>query len=224
MTNIFTSSIGKKLIMSLSGLFLMVFLVVHLGANLVTLFGAEAYNAVCHFMDTNILVQVMVPVLALGFVVHIIYAAYLTLTNRQARGHSRYAVSNKARASSWASRNMFVLGLIVLGFLGLHLYHFWAKMQLQHFMAGGSPADNPYELVVRLFTQPVYALLYLVWIWALWFHLCHGFWSALQTIGMNNNRWLPRLQVIARLFATLVAVGFSIIPLFFLFGIGGLPA
>ncbi|MDR2801956.1 MAG: succinate dehydrogenase cytochrome b subunit [Prevotellaceae bacterium] len=218
MANFFTSSIGKKLIMSISGFFLMVFLIVHLAANLVSLSGAENYNAVCHFMDTNVIIQIMVPVLALGFVVHIFYAGFLTITNWLARGAERYAVGNQGKASSWASRNMFVLGAIVLGFLGLHLYHFWAKMQLQHFI-GGTATENPYELVAGLFRDPVYAVLYLVWIGALWFHLTHGFWSAFQTIGVNNNKWLPRLQVLAKIYATLVALGFAVIPLFFLLGL-----
>jgi succinate dehydrogenase / fumarate reductase cytochrome b subunit len=218
MANFLTSSIGKKLIMSISGFFLMVFLLVHLGANLVSLSGAENYNAVCHFMDTNLAIQIMVPVLAFGFVVHLFYAAFLTLCNRRARGNERYAAGNKGAASSWASRNMFVLGLIVLGLLALHLFHFWAKMQLQHFI-GGAAADNPYELVAGLFRDPLYAAVYLLWIAALWFHLTHGFWSAFQTIGVNNKNWLPRLQIAAKIYATLIAIGFAAIPLFFLLGL-----
>jgi succinate dehydrogenase / fumarate reductase cytochrome b subunit len=193
----------------------MVFLLVHLGANLVALFGKTAYTEVCHFMDTNIFIQIMVPVLALGFIIHILFGLYLTLTNRQARGSERYAVSNRGAASSWASRNMFVLGLVILGFLGLHLFHFWAKMQLQHFI--GAEGENAYELVSTLFRQPLYVVVYLVWIWALWFHLTHGFWSAFQTVGVNNNKWLPRLQILAKIYATAIALGFSVIPIYFLF-------
>jgi succinate dehydrogenase / fumarate reductase cytochrome b subunit len=214
MANFLMSSIGKKLIMSISGFFLMVFLLLHLSANLASLFGADAYNAVCHFMDTNIFIQIMVPVLALGFTVHILYGSYLTLVNRQARGSERYAVGNKGRASSWASRNMFVLGIIVLGFIALHLFHFWARMQLQHF-TGGEP-ENAYVLITTLFQKPSYVVLYLVWIWTLWFHLGHGFWSAFQTVGVNNSKWLPRLQCLAKIYATVIAIGFSIIPVYFL--------
>jgi succinate dehydrogenase / fumarate reductase cytochrome b subunit len=200
--------------MSISGFFLMVFLLVHLAANLASLLGNEQYNAVCHFMDTNIVIQIMVPVLALGFMVHIAYGLYLTLVNRWARGNERYAAGNKGDASSWASRNMFVLGAIILGFLGLHLWHFWAKMQLQHFL--GQEGENAYLLVTTLFSDPLYVVLYLVWIWTLWLHLSHGFWSAFQTIGVNNSKWLPRLQFIAKIYATVIAVGFTIIPLWFL--------
>lgn len=213
MSNIFSSSIGKKLIMSLSGLFLIVFLLLHLSLNFAAVVSESAYNVACHFMDTNIFIQIMVPILALGFVIHIIYALYLTLSNLRSRPVG-YAVSSNTKASSWASRNMFVLGLIVLGFLAVHLSHFWAKMQLQHFL-GGAGAENPYLLVKETLSNPVWAAVYVVWVWVLWFHLCHGFWSMFQTIGVNNQKWIPRLQIAARVFATLIAVGFTVIPLYF---------
>jgi len=215
MANIFTSSIGKKLIMSLSGLFLMAFLALHAGINLLILSGRDAYNAACHFMDTNPFIQVMVPVLAFGFFIHIVYAAYLTWNNRKARGAQNYAVSNKTQASSWAARNMFVLGIIVLGFLCLHLTHFWTKMQLAHYLTGEGAAD-PYGLVAELFTQPVNSIIYIIWITALWFHLTHGFWSAFQTIGMNNSKWICRWKVMAYVYATVVALAFLAIPVYFL--------
>jgi succinate dehydrogenase / fumarate reductase cytochrome b subunit len=218
MANIFSSSIGKKLVMSLSGLFLMVFMLLHLCINLAAVASEEAYNTACHFMDTNILIQIMVPVLALGFVIHITYAAILTLYNMLARP-TGYAVGNKAKASSWAARNMFVLGLIVLGFLAVHLSHFWAKMQMQHFI-GGDATDNPYQLVKITLENPMWAAVYIVWFWALWFHLTHGFWSALQTLGVNNQKWIPRLQIVSYLYATLVAVGFTFIALWFVLGFG----
>ena len=201
--------------MSLSGLFLMLFLVLHAGINLLLLFGQEAYNAACHFMDTNPLIQVMVPVLALGFFVHIIYAVYLTWNNWKARGTQVYAVSNKGAASSWAARNMFVLGLVIVGFLVLHLTHFWAKMQLAHFLLGEG-AGNPYRLVAELFGQPFYSIIYIIWFCALWFHLTHGFWSAFQTIGLNNSKWICRWKMIAYVYATLVTLAFMAVPVYFL--------
>jgi len=114
---------------------------------------------------------------------------------------------------------MFVLGIIVCGVIGLHLAHFWAKMQLQHF-TGGTPveAKDAYELVAMQFRNPIIGSLYIVWYVALWFHLTHGFWSALQTIGFNNSVWYSRLKCISTIFATVIAVGFTIITAFFLFG------
>ncbi len=219
MANIFASSIGKKLVMSLSGLFLIVFLVLHAGINFLLLFGRDVYNEACHFMDTNPLIQIMVPVLAFGFLIHIIYAVYLTWNNWKARGTQAYAVSNKAETSSWAARNMFVLGIIILGFLTLHLTHFWAKMQLAHYLTGEGHPD-PYGLVAELFRRPFYSIIYITWICALWFHLTHGFWSAFQTVGINNNKWLCRWKIIGYVYATVIALTFISIPLYFLLGGG----
>jgi succinate dehydrogenase / fumarate reductase cytochrome b subunit len=213
MANIFASSIGKKLVMSLSGLFLMVFLALHAGINLLILSGAEAYNAACHFMDTNPFIQIMVPVLALGFFIHIIYALYLTWNNWKSRGTQAYAVGNKSKASSWAARNMFVLGLIIVGFLILHLTHFWAKMQLARYLTGEGAAD-PYSLVVERFSQPLYSIIYMLWFCALWFHLTHGFWSAFQTLGLNNNKWLRRWKTLSYIYATLVVMAFLSAPIY----------
>ncbi|GHU95769.1 fumarate reductase [Bacteroidia bacterium] len=210
------SSIVKKVVMSLSGAFLVIFLLVHLSVNLSAIASEQAYNTACEFMDTNILIQIMVPILALGFVVHIAMALWITLSNLRARP-IKYAASNHTKASTWASRNMFVLGLIVLGFLAVHLSHFWAKMQLAHFL-GGHSTENPYLLVRTTLENPVWAIVYLVWITALWFHLCHGFWSMFQSLGVNNSKWIPRLQCIAKIFATVVALGFAVVVLWFALG------
>jgi len=210
------SSIGRKLIMSLSGLFLLLFLLIHMCMNLTSVFSAEVYNAVCDFMGTNPVIQVMVPVLAAGFVVHIAYALMLTLQNRKARGADKYASSNKSDVK-WASKNMFVLGLLILGFLGLHLTHFWVKMQWPEW-TGGHPEEG-YKLVSELFRNPVYVGIYIVWVAALWFHLTHGFWSAFQTIGLDNKIWFPRLKMIANIYAAVIAIGFIIVPIFFGLGL-----
>jgi succinate dehydrogenase / fumarate reductase cytochrome b subunit len=207
--------------MSLSGLFLVVFLLLHVSVNLTALFSQEAYDAACKFMDTNIFVQVMVPVLALGFAVHILFSIIITVKNRQARP-VKYSVSNKTEASSWASKNMFVLGAIVLCFLGLHLTHFWAEMQLKHFLCE-HVTEKPYALVYNLFSKWYYCVMYIVWIAALYFHISHGFWSAFQSLGINNSKWIPRFQIIARIYAILVALAFISIPLWFMFGLGEAP-
>ena len=142
------SSIGRKLIMSISGLFLIVFLTVHMVMNLVAVFSLDGYDAVCHFMGTNPVIQLMVPVLAAGFIVHIIYAGMLTLQNQKARGNDKYASASKTQVS-WASKNMFVLGAIVLGVLVFHLTHFWAKMQLLEWKGEESMLGS--ELIVTVF-------------------------------------------------------------------------
>ena len=204
--------------MSLSGLFLIVFLLVHLIVNSLLLIGPEAFQAGCEFMEQPV-VLIMVPILAGGFVVHILYALWLSYQNMKARGTTAYASGKKSETTSWASKNMLVLGAVVLLFIGLHLSHFWAKMQLQHF-TGGVPveAKDAYNLVVMQFRNPLIGGLYIVWYIALWFHLTHGFWSALQTVGLNNNVWYPRLKWIGIAFATIICLGFTIITAFFLFG------
>ena len=209
MANIFTSSIGKKLIMSDSGLFLIVFLLLHLTINALSLISEEAFQAGCDFMALPI-ITVMVPVLALGFIIHIIYGFYLSATNLKARGKERYAVAHKGAADNWASKNMLVLGIIVLGVLGFHLTHFWADMQLLQFQ--GVPHEelaNPNELLLETFKSPVVVVIYVVWFAALWFHLTHGFWSAFHTIGWNNDTWIKRLKVLSYVFATIIFVGFT---------------
>ncbi|MDD2584065.1 MAG: succinate dehydrogenase cytochrome b subunit [Bacteroidales bacterium] len=211
MGNIFTSSIGKKLIMSISGLFLILFLLIHLLANSAYLFGHEAFDTIIGIMSSPVIVA-MVPVLAAGFIIHIVYAILLTLSNLKARGSERYEVSNRAKTDSWASKNMFVLGVIVLGFLVLHLTHFWAKMQLPEFL--GNHAENGNVLMEQTFGSLLNVIIYIVWFVALWFHLTHGFWSAFHTLGANNNKWINRLRVVSYVYATLIFVGFSVIAIF----------
>ena len=210
-----TSSIGKKFIQSISGAFLILFLILHGTINAFSVidsingtFGAPdgLYQMGCDFMSLPI-VTIMVPVLALGFLVHIAYGCYLTWCNLKARGGvKRYEVSSKAAADSWSARNMFVLGIVILGFLLFHLTHFWAKMQLQEFL--GNEAENPYLLLVTTFRHWWVLALYLLWFLAIWFHLGHGFWSMFQTVGWNNSVWFKRLRVIGVIVATLLILLF----------------
>ncbi len=213
MANILNTSIGKKLIMSITGLFLILFLLVHLTINSLSLISEEAFKAGCDFMALPF-VSVMVPILAAGFVIHIIYAFYLSITNLKARGKERYAISHKGEADSWAAKNMLVLGIIVLGCLALHFTDFWAEMQLKQFQ--GVPHDqlaDPNVLMYNTFGSYIITVLYLAWFTALWFHLTHGFWSAFQSIGWNNQIWIKRWKVISYIFATIISGGFAIIAI-----------
>lgn len=210
------SSIERKLVMSISGLFLIMFLTLHLCINLTSLISREAYEAACRFMDENVFIQIMVPVLALGFVVHILMGIVLTIQNRKARPID-YAVKSKTEVS-WASKNMLALGLIVLGLLVMHLTHFWAKMQLQHFM--GNEGENPYDLVKTLFSNGWYVTMYVIWVVALCYHITHGFWSMFQSMGVTNRKWIPRLQKIAVIYSHLIMVGYLLIPVYFFLGFG----
>ncbi|MDD5283966.1 MAG: succinate dehydrogenase cytochrome b subunit [Bacteroidales bacterium] len=212
------TSITKKVIMSVTGLFLILFLTLHVVANLTILWGPEVYQKVTDFMGTNPLIQVMVPVLALGFIVHIGYSFIITLRNLKARGDVSYKSGSKSPGlgfDNWAARNMLVLGCIVLGFLVLHLSHFWTKMQWQQF-TGGEPEDG-YLLVTGYLGTPWIAVCYIVWFAALWLHINHGFWSAFQTLGLNNARIIPLLRKISFLYSTLLFAGFSLIVIWCMF-------
>ncbi|MBE5034434.1 succinate dehydrogenase/fumarate reductase cytochrome b subunit [Gallalistipes aquisgranensis] len=222
MSNLFTSSIGRKLIMSVSGAFLVLFLLFHMSMNLAAVFSAEAYNAICEFLGANWYALAGTLVLAAGVAVHFIYAIILTLRNRKARGGIRYAETAQETGVSWASKNMFVLGLIVILGLLLHLFNFWSKMQLVEILGehtnslGLSPTDGA-ALIQYTFSQWYYAALYLVWLVALWFHLTHGFWSMFQTVGWNNQIWLSRTKCIANIVATVVFLCFALVVLVFFF-------
>ena len=217
------SSIGRKLIMSISGVFLILFLTFHMCMNLVALFSGEAYNAICEFLGANWYALVGTKVLALGFIVHIVYAFILNFQNRKARGNDAYAVNAKPKGVAWASQNMLVLGIIVLVFLALHMYHFWAKMQLVEIIhlvgidVDMSKATDGIYHITRTFANPVNVVLYLIGFGALWFHLTHGFWSALQTIGINNQVWFKRWKWIGNILATIVILGYTVVLLAFFF-------
>lgn len=218
-----SSSIGKKLVMSITGIFLILFLLFHASMNLVAVFSPEAYNAVCKFLGANWYALAATMVLAGGFIVHILLSIAITLYNKKARGNQHYDKVVRPKEVLWASKNMLVLGFVIVGFMALHLWQFWAKMQLVEIMGhhevevGGqmiSPTDGSF-LIGYYFSQPLYCLLYLVWLGALWFHLTHGFWSAFQSLGWNNQLWLPRLQCIGRVVATLTCLAFALVVIVF---------
>jgi succinate dehydrogenase / fumarate reductase cytochrome b subunit len=204
--------------MSISGVFLVLFLLFHSLMNLVVIISPESYNAICGFLGANWYALAGTAVLAGGFMVHIVMAVWLTWQNRRARGSNRYAVTERQESVSWASKNMFVLGLIVLGFLALHFYNFWYKMQFVELTGIGDhhlAADGAYW-VKTLFSCWCYCLIYIVWIGALWFHLTHSIWSALQTVGLSNTKWLARIKVIGNIVATIVCLMFVSVPVYYL--------
>ena len=207
------SSIGKKLIMSISGLFLVLFLLFHLSMNVAAVFSGEAYNMVCSLLGSNWYAVAATLVLAAGVVIHFVYAIILTLQNRKARGNDRYAINARPKGVEWASQNMFVLGLIVILFMLLHFSQFWYKMMFaeligHHEVALGSAMVSPQDgaAFINYYFQgnAVITVLYLIWYVALWFHLTHGFWSAIQTIGWNNTIWMNRWECISKIVATVI--------------------
>lgn len=202
------SSVGRKVVMSVTGLFLILFLTFHALMNAVALISLDAYEAVCEFLGANWYALLGTAILAGGFVLHIIFAFWLTFQNRKARGENSYEVSKKPASVEWASQNMLVLGIIVLCFLVLHLAQFWAKMQLPEIM-GDYPASGK-EALEATFSQLWVAPVYIIGFITLWFHITHGFWSALQSLGTTNDKWIERFKCIGWWWATIVMLLFVV--------------
>ena len=216
------SSIGRKVVMSVTGIALILFLTFHGCMNVVALFSAEGYNMICEFLGANWYAVVATLGLAALAVIHIVYAFILTAQNRTARGENRYEVATTVNAGKveWASKNMLVLGLVVVLGLLLHLWNFWYNMMFAE-LIGAMPAISPtdgFGWIKETFSNPVFSVLYLVWLVALWFHLSHGFWSALQTLGWNGKTWFCRWKVIGIIYVTLLLLCFVVVVLAFWFG------
>ena len=216
MSWLINSSIGRKFIMSISGLFLILFLVFHMLMNLVMVFSFEAYDMISEFLGANWYAIIGTLVLAAGFIVHILYASILTLQNRKARGNDNYAISNNKDAT-WTSKNMYVLGFAVLAFLVLHMIQLWYKMQFKELIGAPDAISHGSLLVIPLFKNPINVFIYLAAFVALWLHLTHGFWSALHSVGWNNTIWMKRLKNLSYVVATIIVAGYAVVPIYIYF-------
>ncbi|HRJ31249.1 MAG TPA: succinate dehydrogenase cytochrome b subunit [Cyclobacteriaceae bacterium] len=216
-TKFLSSSLGKKILMALTGLFLILFLAVHLIGNLQLLKddGGEAFNVYAEFMSTNPLIQTVSKGNFAFIVIHIVWALILTIQNRKARGTVGYAQTS-GKSSIWASRNMGILGTAILIFLVIHLKHFWAEM---HF--GSVPVVNIDGKEVRDLAGIVdywfhvnwYVAIYVVAMAALGFHLWHGFASAFQTLGLNHLKYNAVINFVGKTFSVVVPALFAWIPI-----------
>ncbi len=210
------SSITKKIIMSLAGLFLTSFLVVHLIINLLILFddSRELFNQAAHFMATNPLIQIFQWVLFAGFIIHIIFGVVLQIQNWLARP-VRYEKKGSSE-QSYFSKFMIHTGAIVLIFLVIHFVNFFVKAKFGH-IESISYASGTYEdlgwLIVELFKDGAYVVFYVVAILLLGFHLDHGFQSAFQSLGLQHSRYTPFIKLAGTLFSALITLGFIAIPL-----------
>lgn len=216
---LFNSSIGRKVIMSVTGIALILFLTFHACMNVVALFSAEGYNWVCEMLGANWYALVATAGLAALVVLHFIYAFILTIQNRKARGASKYAVTDRPEKVEWASQNMLVLGIIVVLGLCLHLFNFWFNMMFAELANGGvayvtqASASDGYTMICYTFHDAgvlsnVYSALYIVWLCALWFHLTHGMWSAMQTLGLSGKIWFERWRCISNVYSTVIILMF----------------
>jgi len=219
---LFNSSIGRKVVMSVTGIALILFLTFHGCMNVVALFSEEGYNMICEFLGANWYAVVATLGLAALAVLHIVYAFILTAQNRTARGDNRYEVATQVNAGKveWASKNMLVLGLIICIGLLVHLWNFWYNMMFAE-LVGAMPAISPtdgFGWIKETFSNPVFVVIYVVWLVAIWFHLTHGFWSAMQTLGVSGKIWLKRWQCIGMIYVTVLMLMFLVVVLAFAFG------
>jgi succinate dehydrogenase / fumarate reductase cytochrome b subunit len=209
--------------MSVTGLALILFLTFHCCMNIVALFSGEAYNMICELLGANWYAVVATMGLAVLALIHIVYAFILTAQNRKARGDNRYDIATTVNAGKveWASKNMLVLGIIILLGLILHLYNFWYNMMFAELFPSIhydlAPADG-FGKIVNTFGNPLFVVLYVIWLVAIWFHLTHGFWSAFQTLGASGKVWLNRWKIIGFIYTTLLMLGFLVVVLAFAFG------
>ena len=214
------SSIGRKVVMSVTGIALILFMTFHCCMNVAALFSGEAYNTICELLGANWYAVAATLGLAALAVCHIVYAFILTAQNRRARGSERYAVTDRPAKVEWASQNMLVLGILVVLGLLLHLFNFWYNMmfaELVEMETVLSPSDG-FGLMKETFGNPVFVVLYVIWLVAIWFHLSHGFWSAMQTLGWNGKVWFCRWKAIGIAYVTILMVCFLVVVLAFFFG------
>jgi succinate dehydrogenase / fumarate reductase cytochrome b subunit len=208
------SSIAKKVAMALSGIFLISFLSLHFFINMVSVFSADSFNAMSHFMGYNPLIQlVMQPVLIAGVIFHFVMGFVLEWKNSRSRPIA-YVKYNGAANASWASRNMIISGVVVLAFLGLHMYDFWfAEMNYKYIAVNAINETRYYEELVHKFETPVRTGLYCIAFVLLSLHLWHGFNSSFQSVGFAN-KYAKALHKLGYAFAIVVPFGFIFIALF----------
>ena len=213
---LFSSSLGKKYLMALTGLFLCSFLVIHLLGNITLYTDPVQFNEYTRFMSSNPIIRVMEIVLVAGFLTHIIDAIMLTRANKKAQP-VKYAMDKKQ--SSWYSRNMGLTGSVILAFLVLHLQSFWYGYKFGSPAyatdSAGLPIKDMYTMVVEAFGEFWYSGLYVVAVSLLGIHLNHGFQSAFQSVGLRHKKYTPTIKMLGTAFSILITLGFISFPIYF---------
>lgn len=220
MSGIFTSSLGKKLMMSLAGIFLVTFLLVHMGLNLLVILFEDhmVYNKAAHFMSSNILIKIVEILLFGGLLLHIIYALILQIQNWIARP-KRYNKTNYSN-TSFFSKFMIHTAMITLVFLIIHLMDFYIKAKFGHaseIMVDGVAYHDFANEIIAKFKELPFVIFYIAAFIFLGFHLAHGFQSAFKTLGLDNKKYTPAIQFLAMVYTIVVVAGYSIIPIIIYF-------
>lgn len=212
------SSIGRKVIMALSGFFLMIFLLQHLIINLLSIINSDLFNSVSHFMGTNIFIQfILQPILITGFLVHLLMGIYLEIKNNLSRPTSYYA-NNASANSTWISRNMIITGIMILLFLGLHFYDFWIPEIKYKYILFTEPDENRYYVELQHKFHDIWrVIIYCISFIFLSLHLLHGFQSSFQSAGFKNRKYSSTIKKFGDIYAVTVPLGFVIIALYHCF-------
>lgn len=214
---LFTSSIGKKILMAFTGFFLIAYLIVHATINAFIFFNdnGQTFNTVASFMLHNYVIRILEVGLFAGFILHIVQGLILWKQNKSARKIG-YKKQNYLKEINWNSRVMGWLGTFILLFLVMHLYHFWINTKSELYFHG--PEINLYGQMKEIFTNPVWFVLYMIGLASLLFHLLHGFKSAFETFGINNKKWTPLIRGIGVFYSVAICLLFASMPLAFMLG------
>lgn len=215
----FNSSIGNKLLMSLTGLFLCSFLLVHCAGNCLLFLddGGESFNHYAEFMSHNPVIKLIAYGLYLGILLHAIKGIAIWLHNRSSRGAAGYAVTKTAKGT-WYSKNMALIGSWIFVFIGIHMYHFWWKVQMGTVPPNFAQKVNEdlYAEVSAAFQVPWIVVFYVISCILLGFHLLHGFQSAFQSLGLNHRKYTPAIKVLGYVFSIIIPALFTLMPIYFI--------
>jgi succinate dehydrogenase / fumarate reductase, cytochrome b subunit len=226
----FTSAVGRKIVMALTGLFLISFLIVHVGLNSTIFYdlsffnpndNGSMFNRAAHFMGASLVIRIMEIGLFAGIILHIVQGYMVEIKNRKMRGRG-YKVDLGNRGSKWYSRSMALLGTLIFLFLIMHVAHFWVPSRITHDMEpvtyGFTETHNVFLRMYEVFQQPVIVILYLIGVASLAFHLFHGFHSAFRSMGVHNKKYLAMLKSLGYGFTILVSILFALMPISMYFG------
>jgi succinate dehydrogenase / fumarate reductase cytochrome b subunit len=220
---VFTSSVGQKITMALTGIFLILFLIVHVGVNACIWFndGGMIFNSAANFLGANAVPRIIEVGLFLFLILHIVQGLVLEAENRSRRGVG-YAINYGNRGGTWYSRSMGLLGTLILLFLIIHLIDFWIPSRFEKMpevtLPSGKQVHNLYSLMQIRFQQGWVVIIYVLGCISLAYHLLHGFYSSFKTVGIYNKRYLILIRWVGYLFAIIVSLGFAMMPISFYLG------
>ena len=216
MAGLFKTSVARKVAMALSALFLILFLIIHLAVNLTSVISESTFNELSHFMGTNPLIQfAMQPVLLAGVIFHFVMGFVLEIQNKRARGSEKYYAYNGGANSSWMSRNMIITGVMILLFLGLHLYDFWVgEMNYKYIQFNAPNPTRYYHELIEKFHDPLRVGMYVLCFVFLCLHLLHGFQSAFQSMGWKDDARKKLISQVGNWYSYIICGGFIFIALF----------